>query len=172
MIKLHVTPERLRNARPESVASLGQLMAGQIVVTFNTYNDTEGRVNFHLCQLAVVAGSAYRILDGQVVDRGMDLGKCLRVEPLPTYTRDLAVYEDPTWLRVQAKGIEGVDENGPPAGLSRGLMVVREEPYQVEPNLEVGPHLYVNGANDYHTIYKSQFMAVALDSDPRLSGQL
>lgn len=71
-----------------------------------------------------------------------------------------------------AKGIEGIDESSPPAGLSRGLLAVREEPYQTEPNLKVGPGLYINGANDYHMLYKGQFMAVALDSDRRLAGHI
>lgn len=167
-----MSPERLGSARPESINTIGQLVAGQVVINFDTYSDLSGRINSHLSQLAVVAGSAYRILDGEIIDRGVGLGKYMRVEPLPSHTRNIETYEDQTWLRIQAKGVEGVDESSPPAGLSRGLLAVREESYQVEPNLKVGPGLYINGANDYHMLHKGQFMAVALDSDPRLVGQL
>src|SRR5882672_2834430 len=157
---LQVAPERLRNARPDSVANLGQLVAGQVVIGFGTYSDLQGVINSHFGQLAVVSGPPYRLLDGEVVDRGIGLGKYVRVEQLPSHTLDKPDYEDPTWLRVQAKGVEGVDEFSPPAGLRSGLLAVREEPYQIEPSLEVGPGLYVNGANDYGMLYKGQFMAI------------
>lgn len=172
MYRSPLSPEQLRSARPDCVTHIGQLIAGQVVISFDTYFDLEGNFNPHTGRVAVLSGSAYRIRDGEIIDRGVGLDECMRVEPLPAHTRATNTYEDQAWLRVGRKGIEGIDESNQPAGLSRGLLVVREEPYRSDLNLEVGPGLYVNGANDYHTLFRGQHMAVFLDSNPHLSGHL
>lgn len=173
MNTLYVTGEQIRNARPDCISDIGQISIGQVIVGFETYQDIQGRVNQHFSYLAVVTGSAYRITDEHIIDRGIGLGKHIKVEPLPTFTRNKPTYvSDPSLLRIGNKAIQGVDQYEPPAGLGSGFLVVREEPYQVEANLEIGPGLYVNGSNDYAMLGNGRFMAVALDTDPRLNGEL
>ncbi|HEX8763287.1 MAG TPA: hypothetical protein VF733_06060 [Candidatus Saccharimonadales bacterium] len=172
MDRLIVGSERLRSARPDSISRIDQLTAGQVVIGFDAYRDFHGVVNAHLSHLAVVTGSAARIIDGEIIDRGIGFGKSVKIEPLDSYTIKHRIYGDPTWLRVNDKGIEGVDKSDAPTGLSAGLLAVRQEPYQTGPSLEVSPGLYINGANDFYTIFKDGFMAVALDSDSRLMGML
>jgi len=170
MNTLRVTSQEIRNARPDCVTEIGQLSLGQVIVGFETYSDLAGRVNTRYSRLAVVTGSAYRIIGSTIIDRGIGLGKHLEVEPLPTFTRPKETYGDLSLLPIENKAVQGIDQYEPPAGLGRGLLLVREEPYQAETNLEIGPGLYINGANNYEML--SKFMAVSLDTNPRLAGEL
>jgi len=165
-------PERevIAIARPDSISDFSQLKPGRAVIEFAAFYDYKGAVNCHTAKLAVVRGPAYRILgEVSVNDSGI---KCVPVEKLPAFTKDEhAPSEDNSLFDITGTTIEDreVVRNSFNAGyFNAGLLAVRDEPYRVEQNLEVGPGLYVNGSNDYYMVFNTPYMAVALDSDPRL----
>lgn len=169
-----VSRERIQNARPDCIRDVGQLVAGQVVIEYWTYIDLNGHIAQHSSELAVVRGAPYRIIDDGI--KNTRLGEAMRVEKLPAFTQEQtsSVYtvEPQSMLSVRCMGIDGVDDLEPFAGIHKGLLAVQEEPYQVHKNLEVGPGLYVNGSNDYDMVFHAGFMIIALDSDPRIAGQV
>jgi len=172
MQNLSIIAERIRTARPDSVRHAKQLAPGNIVVKFLAYIDPEGIINHHLTRVAVVRGPAYRIIDDEMLEKGRS-NIYMRAEKLPAHTLQEQLPPDlPGLLSVGGMGIEGVDKLSPHLTTNAGLLAVREEVYPEGESLEVGPGLYVNGANDYQTLFQEQFMAVALDSDSRLAGRL
>src|SRR5688572_165715 len=163
---LSVPIERLRRARPDAITHRNQLTAGQIAVGFSVYSDVEGIINRHMSTLAVIDTSAYRVRDPEIKRLSSVMGPFLLAEKLPTYV--IENRNEPDNLYLAQLGIKDVCETCPPAGLTRGLLRVQPEPYATEESLMIGPGLYVNGANDIQMTICG-FMAVALDSDPRLS---
>jgi hypothetical protein len=172
MQNLLLTAERIHAARPDGVRHVSQLAVGNVVIKFLTYIDPEGIINKHLSRVAVLQSPAYRIIDDKLLEKGR-FNKYMRAEKLLAHTLEEQIPSEPDLLSVGGMGIEGIDKLPPHLAIQAGLLAVREEVCsEGSEDLEVGPDLYVDGSNDFHTLFEKQFMAVALDSDPRLAGQL
>lgn len=164
--------ENIQNARPDVISHRRQINPGAVVIEFGIYYDQSGIINAHLGSLAIVRGPAYRVKGDEIIDRGVGLGRSIAVEALPSLTKPSGEFvHTPEWVGVDFIGIEDIDTRMAGPGFSRGLLAVSQEPSQVFPDLEVAPGLYINGSNDAFTCFKAGFMAVALDSDPRLADQ-
>jgi len=172
MQNLFLAAERIHTARPDSIRDVSQLAAGNVVVKFSTYLDLSGVINKHLTRLAVVYGPLYRITDGEIIDKGLGTDKYMRVERLSAFTLGEQPSGDTDLLSVGNIGIKGINRLAPHLSINAGLLAVREEVASEAANLEVGPGLYVNGKNDFHTLFHEQFMAIALDSNPELADRL
>ncbi|HYH75634.1 MAG TPA: hypothetical protein VD735_06795 [Candidatus Saccharimonadales bacterium] len=168
--RMPVSTERIRNARPDVITEAQQLRVGQTVIRFGVYHDIEGIINGHSGYTALIEGNAYTITGQDITHGGQGIGPIISARERTAYTLPASPWNLP-YLPVEGFGIQDIEGDVfAERRLTKGLIALQEVPYDVEETLEVGPGLYAIGSNDYYMTAADggHFMAVAMDSDPRL----